>query len=301
MTKRHWITIWRHGPYNFSRLFKCIFYELVISFTFFHAGTDLQSLQNRMLGVLLITRIITVNAADMHAIWFERWATFEGRERNGIYDYKALVLALIAVEVPWNILLYTIVFLCSYWTIGFENSPAIAGFTYFMFLLLSQFGTGFCYLMASFFPSRTMAGYANSLFWVILLTFCGLPVPHSGMNDFYRPWLFWADPLRYFFGGSISSVMHKVNVTCKPRDYAQFISPANQTCQQYAADFLSMNAGYLVNPDGTDVCDYCKYSTGDDYLDTLDFAYADRWRDWAVFLGFFVLRILGWFCLGRGC
>lgn len=254
-----------------------------------------------MLGVLLITRIITVNAADMHAIWFERWATFEGRERNGIYDYKALVLALIAVEVPWNILLYTIVFLCSYWTIGFENSPAIAGFTYFMFLLLSQFGTGFCYLMASFFPSRTMAGYANSLFWVILLTFCGLPVPHSGMNDFYRPWLFWADPLRYFFGGSISSVMHKVNVTCKPRDYAQFISPANQTCQQYAADFLSMNAEYLVNPDGTDVCDYCKYSTGDDYLDTLDFAYADRWRDWAVFLGFFVLRILGWFCLGRGC
>lgn len=100
-----------------------------------------------------------------------------------------------------------------------------------MFLLLSQFGTGLCYLMAPFFPSRTMAGYANSLFLVILLTFCGLPVPHSGMNNFYRPWLFWADPLRYFFGGSISSVMHKANISCKLRDYAQFIRPADKTCQ----------------------------------------------------------------------
>lgn len=37
------------------------------------------------------------------------------------------------------------------------------------------------------------------------------------------------------------------------------------------------------------MCDYCRYSTGDDYLATLDFSYADRRRDWAVLLG--LLRV----------
>ncbi|CAG8363574.1 unnamed protein product [Penicillium salamii] len=291
VTSRHWTTIWRHGQYNFSRFFKCIFYELVVSFTFFHEGTDLQSLQNRMLGILLATWIIPVNAADMQAVWFDRWSIFEGRERNGIYDYKALVIALVVVEIPWCITIYTLVFLCSFWTMGFANTPAIAGFTYFMFLLLSLFGTSFCYLMATFFQSKTTSGYANSLFWVVLLIFCGLPVPHSAMNDFYRPWLFWTDPLRYFFGGTISTVMHNVDVVCKERDYARFIPPSGQTCGQYARQFLQSNPGYLVNPNATDICSYCKFTTGDDYLDTLDFAYGDRWRDWAVFLGFCITNV----------
>ncbi|KAL4963356.1 ABC transporter-like protein [Aspergillus stella-maris] len=265
IVSRHWTTVWRYGQYNFSRLFKCLFYELIISFTFFQAGTDLQSLQYRMLGVLLATWIILVNAADMQAVWFNRWAVFEGRERNGIYNYKALVIALLTVEIPYNIILYTLVFLCSFWTMGFPSgTPAIAGFTYFMFLLLSLFGP--------FFPSRTTAGYANSLFWVVLLIFSGLPVPHTAINDFYRPWLFWTD-------------------TAAERDLARFIPPAGSSCAEYAASFLGINPGYSVNGDARDVCAYCKYSSGDDYVATLDFAYGDRWRDWAVFLGFCLTNV----------
>ncbi|RAH67554.1 uncharacterized protein BO66DRAFT_441010 [Aspergillus aculeatinus CBS 121060] len=117
-----------------------------------------------MLGVLLIIWIIPVNTADLQKIWFGRWAIFEGRERNGVYNYKALLCALILVELPWHFLLYTLVFVCSFWTIGFASSPAIAGFSYFIFLLLSVFGTGFYYLIATFFFTPTIAGYANFLF-----------------------------------------------------------------------------------------------------------------------------------------
>ncbi|KAJ5322392.1 ABC drug exporter [Penicillium brevicompactum] len=191
VTSRHWTTIWRHGQYNFSRLFKCIFYELIISFTFFHEGTDLQSLQNRMLGILLATWIIPVNAADMQAVWFDRWSVFEGRERNGIYDYKALLIALVTVEIPWNFALYTL-----------------------------------------------------------------------------------------------------VDVVCKERDYARFIPPNGQTCGEYTSRFLESNPGYLVDANATEICFYCKYNVGDDYLQSLDFAYSDRWRDWAVFLGFCITNIV---------
>lgn len=127
LTSRHWIAVWRSGPYNFSRLTKCIVCELFIAFTYFMADTSVAGLQNRMLALLIIIWIIPATAADIQNVWFSKWAIFEARERNGIYDYKALLAALMIVEVPWQILTYTIAFLCTYWTVGSPNTPAQAG------------------------------------------------------------------------------------------------------------------------------------------------------------------------------
>ncbi|KAJ5757976.1 P-loop containing nucleoside triphosphate hydrolase protein [Penicillium nucicola] len=291
VTKRHWTAVWRNGLYNFSKLFKSIFFELFISFTFFKLGCDIQGLENHMLGILLIVWIIPAVAADIQAVWFEKWAIFEARERNGIYDWKALLIALTVVEIPWNLVNYTVIFLCSYWTMGFTNTPAIAGFVYFMYLLLSVFATGFCHLMAALFPNATMAGYANSLSWVVLMMFSGIPVPHSALNDFYRPWLFWADPMRYFFGATVSSVLHDVKAHCAESDLATYDPPTGQTCYEYTASYMNQNPGYLIKPNATTLCGYCSYSVGDDYSSTLDFFYSERWRDLAVFLGFCLTTI----------
>lgn len=292
LTFRHWIVVWRNGPYNFSRIFKAIFCELFIAFTYFHAGPDVQGLENYMLAMLIIIWIVPATAGDIQSVWFSKWALFEARERNGIYDYKALLAALTLVEIPWQIVTYTFAYLCIYWTVGYPNSANIAGYIYFMFLLLSLFGTGFCHLMAAIFPNPTLAGYANSLFWVALTVFSGTVVPHGAMNSFYRPWIFWVDPLRYFMGGAVSNVLHGVAAHCKKSDLTIFDPPQNATCMEYAARFLSGNPGYLANPEATSDCAYCRYSTGDDYAAIMDYYYGDRWRDWAVLLGWSLLNIL---------
>ncbi|GLB08738.1 hypothetical protein AtubIFM57258_004643 [Aspergillus tubingensis] len=249
-------------------------------------------LQNHMLGILLSTWVIPTLAVDIQAIWFEKWSIFEARERNGIYDFRALLTALIAVELPWVIIIFTLIFFCTYWTFGFFSTPSIAGFVYFMYLLLSIFGLGFSYLMASLFHNGTMAGYANSLFWVVLLMFSGAANPRSALNSFYHPWLFWADPLTFFFEPTVSTVLHGVNVTCGSSDLAVFNPPSGQTCGQYLKDYMERNPGYLENPAATQNCGYCKYSLGDDYAKTLNYYYADRWRDWAVFLGFCITNYI---------
>jgi ATP-binding cassette subfamily G (WHITE) protein 2 (SNQ2) len=297
LTHRHWIAVWRNGPYNFSRLTKCIVCELFIAFTYFMAGLDVAGFQNRMLALLIIIWIIPATAADIQNVWFAKWAIFEARERNGIYDYKALLAALMIVEVPWQILTYTLAFLCTYWTAGSPNTSSAAGYVYFMYLLLSLFGTGFCQLMAAIFPNATLAGYANSLFWVLLTVFSGTLVPHASMNAFYKPWIFWVDPLRYFLGGTVSSVLHGVEAHCGPDDVTAFdIPPGARSCGAYAREFLSRNAGYLLNPDASGDCAYCKFGVGDDYGGTLDYYYADRWRDWAVLLGWALANLVGvWF------
>jgi ABC-type multidrug transport system permease subunit len=292
LTHRHWTVVWRNGPYNFSRIFKAICCELFIAFTYFNAGPDVQGLQNYMLALLIIIWIVPATVGDIQNIWFSKWALFEARERNGIYDYKALLAALTLVEIPWQILTYTLAYLCIYWTVGFPNSTHIAGYVYFMFLLLSLFGTGFCHLMAAIFPNPTLAGYANSLFWVALTVFSGTVVPHSAMNSFYRPWIFWVDPLRYFMGGAVSNVLHGVVAHCKQSDLTIFDPPQNATCLEYAADFLEVNPGYLTNPGATADCAYCRFNTGDDYAATLDYYHSDRWRDWAVLLGWSLLNVL---------
>ncbi|KAJ5743391.1 hypothetical protein N7533_010493 [Penicillium manginii] len=304
LTKRHWIAIWRNGPYNFSRLFKAIFCEMFIAFSFFMAKSDIQGLQNHMLTLLLLSWIIPATAADIQSIWFQKWAIFSAREKNGIYKWSTLLTALIVVEIPWQIGFYTIVYLCSYWTVGFPNNPTLAGFQYFMFLLLSFFGTGYSYLLAALFPNATMASYANSLFWVLLMLFSGVLVPHSAMNTFYKPWLFWVDPMRYFFGGSVANILHGVKATCSSGDFTLFNPPSGQTCVEYASSFLASSTGYLENPNSTAECAYCPYTTGDDYTATLDYYYKDKWRDFAVFLGFCLtnvacLYIIMWFRQGR--
>ncbi|OJZ80196.1 hypothetical protein ASPFODRAFT_223676 [Aspergillus luchuensis CBS 106.47] len=286
LTKRHWIAIWRNGPYNFSRLFKSIFCEIFIAFSFFKAKPDVQGLQNHMLALLLLAWIIPATAADIQNIWFEKWAIFAAREKNGIYQWSALLTALMVVEVPWQICFYTIIYLCTYWTVGFPSNPTIAGFQYFMSLLLSLFGTSYSQLLAALFPNAAMASYANSLFWVILMLFSGVLVPHSAMNKFYKPWLFWTDPMRYYFGGSVGNVLHGLKARCSPRDFTLFDPMVNQTCGEYASAFLISSPGYISNPDSTSNCSYCPYSTGDDYSATLGYGYSTKWRDFAVFLGF---------------
>ncbi|CAG8053829.1 unnamed protein product [Penicillium salamii] len=304
VTKRHWISVWRDGTYNFSKVAKSLFVELFISFSFFKAGNSVQGLQNSMIAILLLSWVIPSTCADIQDMWFRKWDLFTAREKNGIYDWKALITALVAVELPWQLGTYTLIFLATYWTVGFPNDSTIAGFNYFMWLLLAIFGTTYSQLLAAMFPNPLMGGFANSLFWVILMVFSGVLTPHSYMNGFYRPWLFWTDPMRYFFGATVGTVLHDVPVACKPSELTLFEPPTNQTCGAYASSFLETASGYLVNPSATQACEYCQYSAGDNYTATLDYAYGEHWWNWAVFLGFCItnillLYIIVWWTKGR--
>lgn len=149
------------------------------------------------------------------------------------------------------------------------------------------------------FPNGTMAGYANSLFWVLFTLFGGIVVPRNALNDFYRPWITWADPLRYFFGPMVASSLHGVRAVCNRSDLAIFDPPPGQTCSEYVENYSSSNPGYLQNPDANESCAYCPYSVGDDYARTMDFSYDDRWRDWAVFLGFCLTNVVLVFLITR--
>ncbi len=75
---------------------------------------------------------------------------------------------------------------------------------------------------------------------------------------------------------------------------------------EYAGDFARSAGGYLLQPNANSDCQYCQYSVGDQYLETLNIKASDKWRDFGIFLIFvfsnwflvyffiYTVRIRGW-------
>ncbi|RCH82250.1 hypothetical protein CU098_004602, partial [Rhizopus stolonifer] len=72
-----------------------------------------------------------------------------------------------------------------------------------------------------------------------------------------------------------------VPVICGDRDFVTINAPPGQTCQEYMSDFFASGGlGYLGNPNGTDVCNYCQYNTGGDFYEQrIGWSFSNRWRD----------------------
>ncbi len=79
-------------------------------------------------------------------------------------------------------------------------------------------------------------------------------------------------------------------IVCTPEETTRFNAPAGQTCGQYLSAFLESATGYLLNPNATSMCEYCQYSVGDDYLNTLNTSYGVRWPYFAILLTFCIVR-----------
>lgn len=110
----------------------------------------------------------------------------------------------------------------------------------------------------------------------------------------YWRWLYWVSPFQWYVKGILGVISHDVPVHCSPDELVTFEPPPSQTCvhyipepdrrlmmpyrcASYMADFLRDNAGYLVNPDASAACGYCKWSTGDDFTASLGIGWSDRW------------------------
>jgi ABC-type multidrug transport system permease subunit len=61
-------------------------------------------------------------------------------------------------------------------------------------------------------------------------------------------------------------------VTCKPNEVALFDPPVGQTCQEYLSAYQNGmgSATNLLNPNDSSACQVCQYTTGADYLRTLN-------------------------------
>jgi ATP-binding cassette subfamily G (WHITE) protein 2 (SNQ2) len=142
--------------------------------------------------------------------------------------------------------------------------------------------------IATYAPNEFAASLANPIIiGAGLISFCGIVVPYSQLNVFWRYWIYWLDPFTYLVGGLLTQLLWDVKIECSSSELTRIPIPSATTCGEYMATFLSENAGYVVDPNNTTSCKYCPYQTGADYARTLNLNeryYA--WRDVGITLVF---------------
>lgn len=136
--------------------------------------------------------------------------------------------------------------------------------------------------------------------------FNGVVRPYAQLPAFWRYWMYYANPSTYWIGGVIAATLHGIPVSCAASETARFNPPPGQSCGGYAGAFAARAGGYLLDPAATADCAYCPYSSGDQYMASLNVAPDDKWKHFGIFLMFcvsnwalvyffvYTVRIRGW-------
>ncbi|KAJ6023722.1 hypothetical protein N7540_004519 [Penicillium herquei] len=285
VSKRLTIQIWRSPDYMWNKIVLHIFAALFSGFTFWKVGDGSFSLQLRLFAIFNFIFVAPGCINQMQPFFLQNRDIFETREKKSkTYHWIAFIGAQAVTEIPYLIICATLYFLCFYYTAGFPVVSRIAGQFYLQMIFYELLYTSIGQAIAAYAPNEYFAAVMNPvLIGAGLVSFAGVVVPYSQMQPFWRYWIYYLDPFNYLVGGLLGEVLWDVKVNCEPSEYIKFSAPSGQTCGQYMADFLSSQAGYLLDSNATDTCSFCQYSTGADYAKTFNIKekyYA--WRDTGI-------------------
>ncbi|KAI9759591.1 MAG: hypothetical protein M4579_002257 [Chaenotheca gracillima] len=291
VVKRSFIAYWRSPDYMTGKFALHIITGLFNTFTFWKLGYSQIDMQSRLFSVFMTLTISPPLIQQLQPKFLDFRNIYQGREANSkIYSWVAFVTGAIVVELPYSIVAGSVYFGCWYWGVGFSFDSFKAGYTWMMLMLFEIFYVGFGQAIASFAPNELLASLLVPVFFLFVVSFCGVVVPYAGLPYFWRSWMYYLTPFRYVLSGFLGVALHDLPLECADNEYARFPPPPGQTCQNYVQAFQQMAGGYVQEQDG--MCMYCQYSSGDEFAASFNVFYTDRWLDYGVFAAFCVFNFM---------
>lgn len=99
--------------------------------------------------------------------------------------------------------------------------------------------TGIGRFVAAYAPNPTFAALVNPLIISILVLFCGIFVPYTELNVFWKYWMYYLNPFNYVVPGMLSFGIWDAKVTCNEDELA-VLDQINGTCAQYLKDYIEV-------------------------------------------------------------
>ncbi|KAI9051036.1 hypothetical protein LZ554_005144 [Drepanopeziza brunnea f. sp. 'monogermtubi'] len=307
LTKRMFIQHWRDPSYLYGKLFTSVIIGIFNGFTFWKLGNTIADMQDRMFTSFLVLLLPPTIVNAVVPKFYQNRALWEARELpSRIYGWVAFCTASVVTEIPSAIVGATIYWALWYWPTGLPTDSSTSGYVYLMTVLFFLFQASWGQWICAFAPSFTVISNVLPFFFVMFSLFNGVVRPYDQLSVFWRFWMYYVNPSTYWIGGILAATLNNTPVECAPTEAAYFNPPPGQTCSQYASAFADAATGYLTNPDATTNCGYCQYSSGVDYMRTLNIEPRDKWRYFGVFLAFcisnwalvyffiYTVRIRGW-------
>ncbi|KAL8847299.1 MAG: hypothetical protein Q9221_007644 [Calogaya cf. arnoldii] len=287
VVKRAFVSYWRTPDYMIGKFVLHIFTGLFNSFTFYHVGNTQIDMQSRLFSVFMTLTISPPLIQQLQPKFLNFRNIYQSREANSkIYSWVALVTGAILPELPYSILAGTLYFICWWFpALGRGSSPFASAYTWMLMMLFEFYYVGFGQAIASFAPNELLASILVPLFFLFVVSFCGVVVPYAGLPTFWRSWMYYLTPFTYLLEGFLGAAAHGRPVECSDTEYARFQPPPNETCDSYTSQFIAQAGGY-VRTGAEGICEFCQYKDGDEFLRGFNIYYSNKWRDFGIFIGF---------------
>ena len=266
---RTWLYNWREPDYGTSKLFLNIASSLFNSLTYLQSAPDQRGAYNRVFSgfmALIVGPPIGLQVEPRFTVLRD---IFIHREKaNLTYQWPVFVLSAIIIELPYAFVTSLVYWLLWYYPVGYFYGSSRAGYSFLMYELFAIFATSLAQLCAAMMPNISSTFTANGFFFMFCNTFAGTlspkPVTPKGWSWYYN-----VSPLFYFGEGITTNALKNLTITCDKSETSIFEAPSGMTCGDYAQSFLQTATGYLVNPESTGNCEYCRYKNGQNYVSSL--------------------------------
>lgn len=160
-----------------------------------------------------------------------------------------------------------------------------------LFWQLLLFASTFAHMCISFADTADEGGNMANLLFTLAFFFCGVLARPDAMPGFWI-FLYRASPVSYWVSAVLSTGLANVDVTCASNEWTTVNPPNGQTCGEYMADYISRMGGYLLDPQASSTCSYCKIKDTNVYLSGISSEYKDRWRNFGILWVFIAFNIV---------
>ncbi|KAE8333393.1 ABC-2 type transporter-domain-containing protein [Aspergillus sergii] len=296
VTHRMNISLFRNTEYLNNKFAMHISLALLNGFTFWMVGDSLTDLQQNLFTVFNFIFVAPGVISQLQPLFIDRRDIFEAREKKSkMYHWAPFVTGLIVSEFPYLLVCAFLYYVCWYFTVGLPTSPYHAGSVFFVVVMYECLYTAIGQMIAAYTPNAVFASLVNPLVITTLVSFCGVMIPYSQIQPFWRYWMYYIDPFNYLMSSLLVFTTWDKPVHCTPDELAVFDPTPNQTCGEYL-DTYQRGMGVatnLLNPLDTAGCRVCQYTEGGDYLRTLNLAERSYgWRNAGIVVAF-VIGIYG--------
>ncbi|KAJ9640372.1 ATP-binding cassette transporter snq2 [Coniosporium tulheliwenetii] len=265
---RGFVAMWRSPDYVVGMFMLHIFTGLFNSFTFWHLGNSQIDMQSRLFSVFMTLTISPPLIQQLQPRYLDLRSIFQSRETNSkIYSWIAFVTSTIVTEIPYRLVAGTIYWCCWYWPTWFPRDTYTSASMWLFMMAFELFYLGFGQFIAAFSPNELLASLFVPLFFLFVVSFCGVVVPYAALPSFWQSWMYWLTPFTYLLEGMLALL----------------------TCESYAGAFAQQSGGYVrTQPDGQ--CGFCQYATGDAFAASFNVQYSNVWRDFGIFWAYIIFQ-----------
>nr|POF17883.1 brefeldin a resistance protein [Quercus suber] len=294
---RNFVDYWRSQDYLVGKFMLHIFTGLFNAFTFWNIGHSQIDMQSRLFSIFLTLTICPPLIQQLQPKFLQLRNVYASRERNSkIYGWFPFTCAAILPELPFSFIAGTLYWAAWYWPPNFPRDSYTSA-SVWLFVMLFE-------AIAAFSPNELLASLFVPIFFLFVVSFCGVVVPYAALPYFWRSWMYWLSPFKYLLEGMLGLVTHGVYVRCDDSELAQFPAPPGQTCDSYVGPYVAQAGGYVTTLD-SGLCGFCQYANGDEFARSFNVYYEFVWRDYGIFwafcvFNFAVIFFASWIYLGGG-